>query len=62
MDPLASPLLFRLASPLDVIIIWILVLNPLGFAAVSKLKRGTTFAVVFGWYIALTLVMALVFS
>ena len=62
MDPLASPLLFRLASALDVIVIWILVLNALGFAAVSKLKRGTTFAVVFGWYIALTLVMALVFS
>jgi len=62
MDPVASPMLFRLASGLDVIVIWILVLNALGFAAVSKLKRGTTFAVVFGWYIALTLVMALAFS
>ena len=62
MDPAASPMLFRLASALDVIVIWILVLNAIGFAAVSKLKRGTTFAVVFGWYVALTLVMALVFS
>ena len=62
MDPLASPLLFRLASALDVIVIWILVLHALGFAAVSKLKRGTTFAVVFGWYIALTLLMAFAFS
>jgi hypothetical protein len=62
MDPLASPMLFRLASALDVIIIWVLVLTALGFAAVSKLKRGTTFAVVFGWYIVITLVMALVFS
>ena len=62
MDPLASPLLFRLASALDVIVIWILVLNALGFAAVSKLKRGTTFAVVFGWYIALTLLTAFAFS
>jgi len=62
MDPLASPLLFRLASALDVIVIWILVLNALGFAAVSKLKRGTTFAVVFGWYVALTLLMAFAFS
>ena len=62
MDPVASPMLFRLASALDVITIWILVLNAIGFAAVSKLKRGTTFAVVFGWYMALTLVMALVFS
>jgi len=62
MDPAASPMLFRLASGLDVITIWILALNALGFAAVSRLKRGTTFAVVFGCYIALTLVMALVAS
>lgn len=62
MDPLASPMLFRLASALDVIVIWILVLNAIGFAAVSKLKRGTTFAVVFGWYIVWTLVIALAFS
>ncbi len=62
MDPVASPMLFRLASALDVVVIWILVLNAIGFAAVSKLKRGTTFAVVFGWYIVLTLGSALLFS
>ena len=62
MDPMASPMLFRLASAVDVIIIWILVLNAIGFTAVSKLKRGTTFAVVFGWYIVLTLGSALLFS
>jgi Yip1 domain len=62
MDPAASPMLFRLASALDVVVIWTLVLNAIGFAAVSKLKRGTTFAVVFGWYILLTLGLALLFS
>jgi len=45
-----------------VVVIWILVLNAVGFASVSKLKRGTTFAVVFGWYVVLTLGSALVFS
>ena len=47
--------MFRLASALDVIMIWTLVLTAIGFAAVSKLKRGTTFAVVFGWYIVFAL-------
>jgi len=55
IDPVASPALFRLASAVDVIMIWTLVLAAIGFAAVSKLKRGTTFAVVFGWYIVFIL-------
>jgi len=55
IDPVASPALFRLASAIDVIMIWTLVLAAIGFAAVSKLKRGTTFAVVFGWYIVFIL-------
>ena len=55
LDPVASPALFRLASALDVIMIWTLVLAAIGFAAVSKLKRGTTFVVVFGWYVAFIL-------
>jgi len=38
-----------------VIMIWTLVLAAIGFAAVSKLKRGTTFVVVFGWYIVFAL-------
>jgi len=55
IDPAAAPVMFRLASALDVIMIWTLVLTAIGFAAVSKLKRGTTFAVVFGWYIVFAL-------
>lgn len=55
LDPVTSPALFRLATGVDVVIIWTLVLTGIGFAAVSKLKRGTTFAVVFGWYILFTL-------
>jgi Yip1 domain len=55
LDPTASPALFRMASAVDAFIIWTLVLAAVGFAAVSKLKRGTTFAVVFGWYVVFTL-------
>lgn len=50
MDPAASPTLYRLASSLDVVTLWVLVLIGIGFACVSKLKRSTTLAVVFGWY------------
>lgn len=58
MDPAASPGLYVLASGLDVIMLWALALTAIGFSAVSKLKRGTTFAVVFGWYVLVLLVRA----
>lgn len=55
MDPAGSPFLFRLASGLDVFMIWILVLTAIGFSCVSKVKRGTSLAIVFGWWIVFTL-------
>jgi len=58
MDPAASPGLYVLASGVDVIMLWTLTLAAIGFSAVSKLKRGTTFAVVFGWYVLVLLVRA----
>jgi len=58
MDAASAPALYILASGLDVIMLWILALTALGFSAVSKLKRGTTFAVVFGWYVLVLLVRA----
>jgi hypothetical protein len=58
MDPTASPALYALASGVDVIMLWTLALTATGFSAVSKLKRGTTFAVVFGWYVLLLLARA----
>lgn len=48
--------LYRLASSLDVTMIWTLVLTAIGFACVSKMKRGTTFFVVFAWYAVWVLV------
>lgn len=51
MDPTQHKFLYGLASTVDVIGLWIVVLLALGFAAVSKLKRTTTFGVVLGWYL-----------
>jgi hypothetical protein len=36
-------------------LIWTLVLTAIGFATVSKVKPGTAFAIVFGWWAVFTL-------
>ncbi len=50
-----SPMLHRLASSLDIFLIWTLALTAIGFTCVSKVKRGTAFGIVFGWWIVVTL-------
>ncbi len=55
---LDSPLLRSLGSALDIFLIWTLVLTAIGFTCVSKVKRGTSYAIVFGWWIGITLVGA----
>jgi hypothetical protein len=49
IGPSGSPVLRALLTPLDVITIWTLVLTAIGITYISKVKRGTAFAVVFGW-------------
>jgi hypothetical protein len=44
------------AAPLDVFGIWTLSLAAIGFTCVSKVKKGTAFGIVFGWYVVLALV------
>jgi len=56
VDPVASHVLYTAASAVDVVVIWILVLNGIGFARISKLKMATTMSVVFGWYLLITLI------
>jgi hypothetical protein len=48
--------LYSFASSLDVFTIWILVLAGIGISCVSRVKRGTAWGVVFGWWLFLTLV------
>ena len=56
IDVSEHPLLYRLGSAVDVFTIWVLILTGIGFACVSKLKRSTSLAVVFGWYALITLI------
>jgi hypothetical protein len=55
LDPAASPVLYNLLTKLDIFSIWSMVLTAIGITCISKVKTGTAFAVVFGWFIFLTL-------
>src|SRR5208337_1963864 len=56
-DP-SSPFLYSVASSLDLFNIWTLVLTGIGYSCVTKVKRGTCMAVVFGWWAVMVLVGA----
>jgi hypothetical protein len=56
IGPDGSAVLRALLTPLDVITLWTLVLTAIGITCISKTKRGTAFAVVFGWYALVLLV------
>jgi hypothetical protein len=58
LSPADSPFLYSLASSCDIFLIWTLVLTAIGFTCVSKVKRGTALAIVFGWWLFFTLVAA----
>ncbi len=57
VDP-SSGFLHSIATSLDVFNIWILVLTGIGYACITRLKLGTTMAVVFGWWAFVSLVGA----
>jgi Yip1 domain len=54
MNPADGPFLYNLASSLDVFLIWTLVVTAIGFAYAGKVKQGTSYAIVFGWWIVIT--------
>lgn len=56
-DP-SSSFLYSIASSLDLFDIWALILTGIGYSCVSKVKRGNSMAVVFGWWILVVLVKA----
>jgi hypothetical protein len=58
LNPADSVFVYSLASALDIFMIWTLVLTAIGFTCVSKVKRGTSFVIVFGWWLIITLVAA----
>lgn len=56
LDPLeANKALYSLASSLDFVVIWSLVLLGMGAAAVAGLKRGSGYIAVFGWWAVIIL-------
>jgi hypothetical protein len=54
MNPADGPFLYNLASSLDLFLMWTLVVTAIGFACAGKVKQGTSFAIVFGWWIVIT--------
>jgi hypothetical protein len=58
VSALDSPLLHSVAGALDIFLIWTLVLTAIGFTCVSKVKRGTAYGIVFGWWVFITGVAA----
>ena len=59
VDP-SSTFLHSVASSLDLFNIWSLVLTGIGYSCVTRVKRGTCMAVVFGWWAVVVLVGAAV--
>jgi hypothetical protein len=39
---------------LDIFLMWTLILTAIGFTCLSKVKRGTALAIVFGWWAGFT--------
>jgi Yip1 domain len=55
MNAADNPFLYSLASSLDIFQIWSLVLMGIGFSCVTKMKSGTSFAIVTGWWLLFVL-------
>ncbi len=55
-EPQNHMTLWAFLSSFDIIAIWCTILMGIGYACISKVKRGTALAVVFGWYVFFMLV------
>lgn len=51
MTPGQSPFLYGMGQMIDIVSIWIVYLLALGFSRNSKVKMGTAFVAVAGWYV-----------
>lgn len=57
VDP-SSTFLYSVASSIDIFTIWILVLTAVGYSCLTRVKRGTCYGVIFGWWAFNTLLWA----
>ncbi len=62
MTPADNPFLYFIASQVDIFLLWTLVLTAIGFATTGKTKIGTSFAIVIGWWVVITLAFATLLS
>jgi hypothetical protein len=62
MDAANSPFWYFIASQVDIFLLWTLVLTAIGFATAGKVKMGTSFAIVIGWWVVITLAFSALFS
>jgi hypothetical protein len=62
MNAADSPFWYFIASQLDIFLLWTLALTAIGFATAGKVKMGTSFAIVIGWWVVITLTFAAIFS
>jgi Yip1 domain len=62
MNAADNPFLYFIASQVDVFLLWTLVLTAIGFATAGKVKMGTAFGIVFGWWLVITLGFAFALS
>jgi hypothetical protein len=59
LDPMeTNKALYALATSLDAVTIWTLVVMSIGLAAVAGVKRGTGYIAVFGWWAIIVLIGA----
>jgi hypothetical protein len=58
LNPANGHFLYSVMSALDIFMIWTLILTAIGFSVTGKVKRSTAMMIVFGWYVAFTLVAA----
>jgi hypothetical protein len=56
VDKAAHPVLNSFLTPFDIFTIWVLALAAIGITCISKVTRGTAFAIVFGWFAFLVLI------
>jgi hypothetical protein len=56
IDPTQNKVLYALGSSIDIINLWIVALVAVGFTCICKVKKGTSFAIVFGWWLLLTII------
>jgi hypothetical protein len=58
MDPTKAKFLYGMVSAVDVITIWTIILLGIGYASVSKVKKGTAIATIAGLFIVWKLIVS----